>query len=147
MGGALEGITVLHFTRFQQGTYATLLLADMGAEIWKVEQPGGDPGRRLGVHTNGFSVYFETLNRNKRSIVLDLRKPEGIETATRLAARADVAVENFRPGVMDRLGIGYEALRCINPRLVYAEGSMWGPAGPAREASRATTTSPRRRAA
>jgi len=130
MAGALEGITVLDFTRFQQGTYATLLLADMGADIWKVEQPGGDPGRRLGVHANGFSVYFETLNRNKRSIVLDLRKPEGIETVRRLAARVDVAVENFRPGVMDRLGIGYEALRCINPRLVYAEGSMWGPEGP-----------------
>jgi crotonobetainyl-CoA:carnitine CoA-transferase CaiB-like acyl-CoA transferase len=130
MGGALEGITVLDFTRFQQGTFATLLLADLGAEIWKVEQPGGDPGRRLSIHVDGFSTYFESLNRNKRSIVLDLHKPEAIDAVRRMAARVDVVAENFRPGVMDRLGIGYEALCELNPKLVYAEGSMWGLRGP-----------------
>jgi CoA:oxalate CoA-transferase len=130
MSGALDGITVLDFTRFQQGTFATSLLADMGADIWKVEQPGGDPGRRLGVHVDGFSTYFESLNRNKRSIVLDLRKPEGVDVARRLALRADVLADNFRPGVMDRLGLGFKTLRKDNPGLVYAEGSMWGPEGP-----------------
>src|ERR1051326_2965006 len=84
MSGALEGITILDFTRFQQGTFATLLLADMGAEVWKVEQPGGDPGRRLSIHADDFSTYFESLNRNKRSIVLDLRKPEAIEVVRRM---------------------------------------------------------------
>jgi len=130
MSGALDGITILDFTRFQQGTFATLLLADMGADVWKVEQPGGDPGRRLGVHSDGFSAYFESLNRNKRSIVLDLRKPEAIQTVHRIAEKVDVVAENFRPGVMDRLGIGFEALRCRSPGLVYAEGSMWGLQGP-----------------
>ncbi len=130
MAGALDGITVLDFTRFQQGTFAMVLLADMGAEVWKVEQPGGDPGRKLGVHVDGFSTYFESLNRNKRSIVLDLRKPEAVEAALHMAERADIAAENFRPGVMDRLGLGYEALRQRNPRIIYAEGSMWGAKGP-----------------
>jgi crotonobetainyl-CoA:carnitine CoA-transferase CaiB-like acyl-CoA transferase len=130
MSGALEGVTILDFTRFQQGTFAMLLLADMGAEVWKVEQPGGDPGRKLGVHADGFSTYFESLNRNKRSIVLDLHKPEAIDAVFRIAERADIVAENFRPGVMDRLGIGFEALRIRNPRLIYAEGSMWGLQGP-----------------
>jgi CoA:oxalate CoA-transferase len=126
MSGALDGITILDFTRFQQGTFATLLLADMGAAVWKVEQPGGDPGRRLNVHQDGFSAYFESLNRNKRSIVLDLGKPQAIEAVHRMAERVDIVAENFRPGVMDRLGIGFDALRCRNPGLIYAEGSMWG---------------------
>jgi CoA:oxalate CoA-transferase len=130
MSGALEGIKILDFTRFQQGTFATLLLADLGAEVWKVEQPGGDPGRRLSIHADDFSTYFESLNRNKRSIVLDLRKPEAIEVARRMAQQADVVAENFRPGVMDRLGIGYEDLCRDNSRLIYAEGSMWGLRGP-----------------
>jgi crotonobetainyl-CoA:carnitine CoA-transferase CaiB-like acyl-CoA transferase len=130
MGGALDGITILDFTRFQQGTFATLLLADLGAEVWKVEQPEGDPGRRLGVHGDGFSAYFESLNRNKRSIVLDLRRPEAAQAVQRMAEKVDVVAENFRPGVMDRLGIGFEALRCRNPGLIYAEGSMWGLKGP-----------------
>lgn len=130
MTGALDGIRILDFTRFQQGTFATLLLADMGAEVWKIEQPGGDPGRRLGVHDDGFSAYFESLNRNKRSIVLDLRKPEAVQAVHRMAEKVDVVAENFRPGVMDRLGIGFEALRSRNQGLVYAEGSMWGLQGP-----------------
>ena len=133
MAGALDGITILDFTRFQQGTFSTLLLADQGADVLKVEQPGGDPGRMLGLHVDRYSSYFESLNRNKRSIVLDLRKPEARTVVERLAERVDVVVENFRRGVMDRLGIGYEALRCRNPRLIYASGSMFGPRGPRSE--------------
>jgi CoA:oxalate CoA-transferase len=89
--GPLLGYTVVDFTRFQQGTFGTLLLSDLGASIIKVEPPGGDPGRRLGVHLDGHSSYFEALNRNKRSISLDLRRPEAVAVARRLAARADVA--------------------------------------------------------
>ena len=129
MAGALDGITILDFTRFQQGTFSTALLADQGADVLKVEQPGGDPGRSLGLHVDRYSSYFESLNRNKRSIVLDLREPEARTVVERLAERADVVVENFRRGVMDRLGIGYEALRCRNPRIIYASGSMFGPRG------------------
>ncbi len=130
MAGALNGITILDFTRFQQGTFATVLLADMGANVWKVEPPGGDPGRRFMLQADGFSTYFESLNRNKRSIVLDLRKPEAREAVFRMAQKADVVVENFRQGVMDRLGIGYEELSKRNPRLIYAAGSTFGPRGP-----------------
>lgn len=130
MSGALDGIRILDFTRFQQGTFSTCLLGDMGADVLKVEQPGGGPGRRLGLHVDGYSSYFESLNRNKRSIVIDLRRPEGREVVYRLVARVDVVTENFRPGVMDRLGTGYEALRARNPRLIYAAGSMYGPEGP-----------------
>lgn len=127
--GALDGIRILDFTRFQQGTFATLLLADLGADVIKVEQPGGDPGRTLGRHTDGFSSYFESLNRNKRSLCLDLRKPEGREVALRLATGCDLVVENFRPGTMERLGLGYDDLRGVNPTIIMASGSMFGPKG------------------
>ncbi|HJN93759.1 MAG TPA: CoA transferase, partial [Dehalococcoidia bacterium] len=130
MPGPLDGIRVLDFTRFQQGTFGTAQLADLGADIWKVEQPGGDPGRTLGRHVNGYSSYFESLNRNKRSICLDLSRPEGAPVVERLAAQVDVVAENFRPGTMDRLGVGYEHLRGINPGLIFASGSMFGPKGP-----------------
>ncbi len=128
--GPLTGIRILDFTRFQQGTFATVLLADLGADVWKVEQPGGDPGRTLGRHQDGFSSYFESLNRNKRSLCLDLTKPEGREVVLRLAARADAVAENFRPGTMDKLGIGYDVLSRVNPALVFASASMFGPNGP-----------------
>jgi crotonobetainyl-CoA:carnitine CoA-transferase CaiB-like acyl-CoA transferase len=130
MAGALDGITILDFTRFQQGTFATVLLADMGANVWKLEPPGGDPGRRFLLQADGFSTYFESLNRNKRSIVLDLRKPDAREAVFRMAEHADAVVENFRQGVMDRLGIGYDELAKRNPRLIYAAGSTFGPKGP-----------------
>lgn len=128
--GPLLGYTVLDFTRFQQGTFGTLLLADLGASIIKVEPPGGDPGRRLGVHADGHSTYFEALNRNKRSISLDLRRPEAVAVAKRLAARAAIVAENFRPGTMDKLGLSYEELSRDNPGLIYASASMFGPRGP-----------------
>ena len=130
MPGPLDGIRILDFTRFQQGTFATLLLADLGADVIKVEQPGGDPGRTLGRHVDGFSSYFESLNRNKRSLCLDLRRPEGRDVVLRLAATVDVVAENFRPGTMEKLGIGYEELSRVNPALVFASGSMFGPTGP-----------------
>lgn len=130
MSGALDGIRILDFTRFQQGTFATLQLADLGADVIKVEQPGGDPGRTLGRHTDGFSSYFESLNRNKRSLCLDLRKPEAVALALRLVGAVDIVAENFRPGTMERLGLGYEAMAAVNPALIYASGSMFGPKGP-----------------
>jgi CoA:oxalate CoA-transferase len=130
MPGPLDGIRILDFTRFQQGTFGTAQLADLGADVWKVEQPGGDPGRTLGNHLGGYSSYFESLNRNKRSISLDLRQPEGVEVVRRLVEKVDIVAENFRPGTMEKLGIGYEDLRAINPGLIFASGSMFGPRGP-----------------
>ena len=130
MAGPLSGIRILDFTRFQQGTFATCLLADYGADVWKVEQPGGDPGRTLGRHVDGYSSYFESLNRNKRSICLDLRRPEGRDLVLRLATQVDAVTENFRPGTMDKLGIGYDDLAKVNPGLVFASASMFGPKGP-----------------
>jgi CoA:oxalate CoA-transferase len=130
MPSALEGIRVLDFTVAQQGPFATLLLADMGAEVIKVEPPGGEMGRANGLGPDGFSSYFEGHNRGKRSITLDLKKPEAIEIVRRLIPRIDVLVENFRPGVMERMGLGYEDLRQIRPDLIYASASAWGREGP-----------------
>ena len=130
MTGPLDGIRILDFTRFQQGTFGTVQLADLGADVWKVEQPGGDPGRTLGRHIGGYSSYFESLNRNKRSLCLDLSRPGAVEVVHRLVPKVDIVVENFRPGTMDRLGIGYERLSSIKPALVFASGSMFGPKGP-----------------
>lgn len=129
MGGPLEGIRVLDFTRFQQGPFSTVLLSDLGADVIKVEQPGGDPGRRLSLHEDGYSSYFEALNRNKRSIVIDLSHPDGRQVVYRLVSTVDVVTENFRPGTMEKLGLGYETLKEINPGLVYASASMFGPLG------------------
>jgi len=126
----LEGIRVLDFTRYQNGPHGTAMLADMGADVLKVELPGdGDPGRSIGRLPDGFSAYFEALNRGKRSIALDLRAPEGREVIRRLAPATDVVVENFRPGVMDGFGLGYDELAALNPRLVYAINSGFGPEG------------------
>jgi CoA:oxalate CoA-transferase len=130
MPGPLDGIRILDFTRFQQGTFGTLLLADLGADVLKVEQPGGDPGRTLGRHVDGYSSYFESLNRNKRSLCLDLTRPEGREVVLRIAAQVDAVTENFRPGTMEKLGIGYDVLAKVNPGLVFASASMFGPNGP-----------------
>jgi crotonobetainyl-CoA:carnitine CoA-transferase CaiB-like acyl-CoA transferase len=129
---ALAGIKVLDFTRHQQGPYATSLLADLGADVIKIEpRPDGELGRQSELdRETGFSPYFETYNRGKRSLTLDLRRPEAKEIVRRLVPEMDVLVENFRPGVMDRLGLGYEALRSVNPRLVFASASAFGPVGP-----------------
>ncbi|MFE2377473.1 CaiB/BaiF CoA transferase family protein [Streptomyces sp. NPDC059398] len=127
---ALSGIRVLDLSRVLAGPFCTSLLADVGADVVKVEPPGGDDTRRLGPFAQDVSVYFAMLNRDKRSIALDLKDPRDLETLWSLAARADVLVENFRPGVADRLGIGADALLAHNPRLVYASISGFGQSGP-----------------
>lgn len=118
----LSGIKVLDFGQYIAGPFAAMLLAEQGAEVVKIERPQGDPFRK----EDGFMVW----NRSKKNIVLDLKKPEGRKIALDLAKDADVIIENFKPGVMDRLGIGYEAVKAINPRTVYCSISGFGPKGP-----------------
>jgi crotonobetainyl-CoA:carnitine CoA-transferase CaiB-like acyl-CoA transferase len=127
---ALEGIRILDFTRAQQGPFATMLLCDMGAEVIKVEPPGGEQGRANGLGPDGFSSYFEGHNRGKRSITLDLRVPEAISIVRRLVPSCDVVVENFRPGVMEAMGLGYEDLKRLRPDVILASASAWGRLGP-----------------
>jgi crotonobetainyl-CoA:carnitine CoA-transferase CaiB-like acyl-CoA transferase len=123
----LAGIRVVDFSMFVPGPFASALLADLGAEVIKVEMPQGDPGRAY------VPVQFETENRNKRSIALDLKNPASNEVVRRLAGDARIVVEGFRPGVAKRLGIDYETLRKANPRLVYCSISGYGQTGPWRE--------------
>jgi CoA:oxalate CoA-transferase len=131
MGKILEGVTVLDLTRVLSGPYATMLLADMGAQVIKVENPKtGDDSRSFGPFLGGESVYFMSINRNKRSISIDLKTDGGKALLKSLANKADVIVENFRPGTMDRLGIGYDVLKQSNKRLVYAAISGFGRSGP-----------------
>ena len=132
--GPLEGIRILDFTRFQQGPYATVLLSDMGADVIKVEErTNGDLGRSLGRQPDGWCTYFEAHNRNKRSITVDVRKPEGREIIYRLVPTVDVVCDNFRPGVMKRLGLDYDTLSAYNPRIITASASGFGPLGPQAE--------------
>src|SRR5437879_434432 len=127
----LEGIRVLDFTHALAGPYCTLLLGDLGADVVKVEPPEGDQSRRWGPpFVNGESSYFLSVNRNKRSIVLDLKNEQGKQRALRLAMSSDVVVENFRPGTAARLGFGPEDLRRRRPELVYASISGYGQARP-----------------
>jgi crotonobetainyl-CoA:carnitine CoA-transferase CaiB-like acyl-CoA transferase len=127
-GGALGGLLVADFGRVLAGPYATMLLADLGAEVIKIERPGvGDDTRAWGPPwANGQATYFQGVNRNKQSVAIDLRTSEGLAAARALAAQADVVVENFRPGVMARLGLDYETLSRTNPRLVYCSISGFG---------------------
>lgn len=125
----LSGIRVLDFTRVLAGPYCTALLADLGADVIKVEPPGGDDYRHIGPFNQGESVLFLAVNRGKRSIVLDLAKPDDVAVAQSLAAQSDVVVENFRPGVADKLGIGWQALSAQNKGLVYASISGFGQQG------------------
>jgi len=132
----LEGIRVVDFTQYQQGPVCTLMLADWGADVIKVETRGvGDPGRTLGPRgPKGLgSGYFEANNRNKRSIVVDVKKEKGKEIIYSLVKTADIFAQNFRPGVIERLGFGYEALSRINPRIICLNGSGFGRRGPLRE--------------
>lgn len=129
----LEGIRVLDLTRLYPGPFCTKMLADMGAEVIKVESPGeGDYSRKMGPRVGEDSYYYRLLNRNKKSISLDLKKPEGVSTFLRLAGNADVVVEGFRPGVVDALGIGYDTVRRHNPEIVYCSISGYGQDGPYR---------------
>ncbi len=124
---ALDGLRVLDFSRYLSGPTLTMLLADLGADVVKVETlPQGDPARLAGPFHDTESVYYMASNRNKRSLAVDLRRPEGKEVCLRLADRADVFVQNFRPGVVEDMGFGYEVLRERNPRLVYCNISGFG---------------------
>jgi crotonobetainyl-CoA:carnitine CoA-transferase CaiB-like acyl-CoA transferase len=128
----LDGITVLDLTRVLSGPYCTMLLADMGARVIKVEQPGkGDDTRAWGPpFLEGESAYFLSINRNKESVTIDFKRPEGRALLEQLLARADVLVENFRPGTLSRLGLDYETLAKAYPRLVYCSISGFGQTGP-----------------
>ena len=113
------------------GPFCTAMLADLGADVIKIEMPGfGEEGRHFAPHVNGESAYFALLNRGKRSMTVNLKSPEGIRLIHELAAQSDVLVENFRPGVMDRLGLGQAQMRAANPRLIYASISGFGQDGP-----------------
>lgn len=130
----LAGIRVLDLSRVLAGPWATMSLADLGAEVWKIEHiRGGDDSRAWSVPSyKGVSTYFLCTNRGKHSIALNLKSPEGLQIALDLAAKADVVVENFRAGTVERLGIGYEDVRKINPGIVYCSISGYGQTGPER---------------
>jgi crotonobetainyl-CoA:carnitine CoA-transferase CaiB-like acyl-CoA transferase len=128
---ALDGLTVIDFTQIGAGPTCTMLLADMGARVIKVEPPEGELGRGLGPGWIGNdSALFHGFNRNKLGVCLDLKSPQGLEVAKRLLAQADVLVESMRPGVMNRLGLGHEQLRAEHPRLIYCSVSAYGQSGP-----------------
>ena len=129
MTDALGGITVLEFASYVSGPYAGMMLGDLGAEVIKVEDPkSGDPFRGWGAAD--YSATFGSVNRNKKSIILNLKSTEGVAAAIALTEEADVLIENFRPGTMNRLGLGYEKLSAINPRLVYCSVTGFGGTGP-----------------
>ena len=137
MSGPLDGIRIIDWTIWQQGPVATQMLADLGAEVIKIEErERGDPGRGItavaGSSTvkSGRNYYFEANNKHKKSIALNLKQPEAREIVHRLAARSDVFVQNFRKGVAQRLGLGYAELAALNPRIIYASASGYGPEGP-----------------
>jgi crotonobetainyl-CoA:carnitine CoA-transferase CaiB-like acyl-CoA transferase len=131
---ALEGVRVLDFSQMMLGPWATQFLGDMGAEVIKIERPGSGEWERglraMGELVDGQSPFFLAMNRNKRSLTLDLKHPRSRDVVRRLAERSNLVVENFRPGVMDRLGIGYDDLRAVNPSIVYVAGTGYGSDGP-----------------
>jgi crotonobetainyl-CoA:carnitine CoA-transferase CaiB-like acyl-CoA transferase len=134
MSGALDGVRVLDFTQMMMGPWATQFLGDLGADVIKIERPGTGEWERglraMGKLLDGDSPFFLAMNRNKKSLALNLKDERAREAVRRLATDADLVVENFRPGVMDRLGLGYEDLAAVNPSIVYVTGSGFGPDGP-----------------
>lgn len=129
MSGALDGLVIADFSRVLAGPYATMLLADLGAEVIKIERPGaGDDTRAWGppYAPDGSTTYFDAVNRNKRSVALDLRDADELALAREIAVSADVVVENFLPGTMDRFGLGYDDLSAVNPALIYASITGFG---------------------
>ena len=128
--GAFDGLTVLDFTQGIAGPHASMLLALHGADVIKVEPHEGDWGRALGDIRGEHCAHSIAFNRGKRSIALDLKSADGIAVVKKLAAKADVVMESFRPGVIQRLGFGYEDIRKINPRVVYCSVSGFGQTGP-----------------
>ncbi|MEX2228052.1 MAG: CoA transferase [Dehalococcoidia bacterium] len=134
MPGPLSGVTVLDFTWALAGPYGVMILADLGADVWKIEAVHQNEQRRgNGPWVHGVSTYFFSVNRGKKSIMIDLKAPEAKEIVHRLVQQADVLTENFSPGTMERLGFGYQELRQINPGLVYASTSGFGQTGPYRD--------------
>ena len=134
MSGALAGIRVLESTQHLAGPSCAMFLADMGAEVIKIERPGqGDASRILGNKQNGESPMYTALNRNKLSLTLNYKDPRAVDIFMRLAADSDIIVENNRAGVMDRLGLGYEAVKAVNPQIIYASLSGFGQTGPYRD--------------
>ena len=131
MAGALDGYRIVDVTQVISGPLATRILADQGADVIKVEPPGGDILRLMG-GKGGLAPTFTTTNRSKRAVVLDLKKPQGLATLKRLVATADVFVQNNRPGAAERMGIGEDALRAVSPRLIYVSISGFGETGPYR---------------
>ncbi|MBF4691891.1 CaiB/BaiF CoA transferase family protein [Fusibacter ferrireducens] len=131
MKQALEGLKILDMTRVLAGPYCTMVLADLGADVIKIEAPKkGDDSRQFGPYVNGESAYFMSINRNKRSMTLDLKNPEAKTIFFELIKNVDIVVENFRPGTMEKLGFGYDVLKEVNPRLIYAASSGFGHTGP-----------------
>jgi crotonobetainyl-CoA:carnitine CoA-transferase CaiB-like acyl-CoA transferase len=129
----LEGIRVVDLSLFLPGPAMTQVMVDHGAEVIKVEPPGGEPNRQIGLKRGGVSVFFANTHRGKRSLVLNLKTAQGVEALLRLAETADVFVEAFRPGVVDRLGVGYPAVSARNPRIVCVSISAYGQTGPYRD--------------
>lgn len=129
--GALADVKVLDLTRVLAGPFCTMMLADMGAEVIKIERPGkGDDTRQMGPFQNGESAYYMNLNRNKKGVTLNLKHPHGKKLFLELVAKADVVMENYRPGTMEKLGLGYDVLKKTNPGIVYASISGFGHYGP-----------------
>jgi CoA:oxalate CoA-transferase len=133
MAGPLNGIRVLDFTHALAGSYATMILGDLGAEILKVEPPTGDKARMQGPKVKDVSTYFFSINRGKKGLVIDLHTAAGKEIALKLVKIVDIVAENFTPGTMDRLGLGYEVLKKQNKRIIYAALSGFGQTGPYRD--------------
>ncbi len=132
--GALAGVRILDLTRVLAGPFCTMLLADMGADVIKIEEPGkGDDTRGYPPFVNGFSAYFGNMNRSKKSLTLDLKNAEAKKIFYDLVKQADVVIENYKPGTMAKLGIGYEDLKTINPRIIFASISGFGQYGPYKE--------------
>jgi crotonobetainyl-CoA:carnitine CoA-transferase CaiB-like acyl-CoA transferase len=130
----LAGITVLDFGQVYQGPYATMLMAKAGADVIKIEPPGGEPLRRRVLATGSDTTLpMAMLNANKRAVTLNLKTEQGRDLLKRMVARADVLLENFSPGAMDSLGVGYDVLKQVNPRLIYATGTGFGISGPDRD--------------
>lgn len=128
---SLEGIKVLDLTRVLAGPFATMILADLGAEVIKIEMPvTGDDTRQYGPFTNGESGYFMSINRNKKSITMNLKNQESKDVFIEMLKKVDVVAENFRPGTMEKLGLGYEDIKKINPKIIYAATSGFGHSGP-----------------
>ena len=130
MAMPLSGITVLDFGQIFQGSYATLLMANAGADVIKIEPPGGEPLRRRTAPGETTTMSFAMLNANKRAVTLNLKTEAGRQLLFAMVKKADVLLENFGPGAMDRLGVGWDVLHPINPRMIYATASGYGITGP-----------------